>query len=115
MFDAIGDRCKYWLTFNEPWIISAFGYNVGVFAPGRSSDRKTSPEGDSATEVSQNSVHAYESWMRGVQMLRHIALQCWIVAHSLIISHARAVKAYREEYKAKSPGGKGMIGITVRT
>ena len=35
---------------NEPWCISILGYGRGVFAPGRSSDRIRSPEGDSSTE-----------------------------------------------------------------
>ena len=35
---------------NEPWCISVLGYGRGVFAPGRSSDRDRSPEGDSSTE-----------------------------------------------------------------
>lgn len=35
---------------NEPWCISVLGYGRGVFAPGRSSDRIRSPEGDSSTE-----------------------------------------------------------------
>ena len=35
---------------NEPWCVSVLGYGRGVFAPGRSSDRSRSTEGDSATE-----------------------------------------------------------------
>lgn len=35
---------------NEPWCISILGYGRGVFAPGRSSDRHRSPEGDSSRE-----------------------------------------------------------------
>jgi len=88
VFGAIGDRVKYWLTFNEPVVITTLGYSIGVFAPGRSSDRSRCEEGDSSTEP-------------------------WIVGHSILISHSLAVKAYREEFKAKSPGGKGIIGITL--
>ncbi|KAJ3907514.1 glycoside hydrolase family 1 protein [Lentinula edodes] len=84
-FEAFGDRVKYWLTMNEPWCISILGYGRGVFAPGRSSDRARSPEGDSSTEP-------------------------WIVGRNVILSHASAVKAYREIFK---PAQKGQIGITL--
>lgn len=52
VFDALGSRVKYWLTFNEPVVITTLGYNLGVFAPGRCSDRSKSSEGDSSKEVS---------------------------------------------------------------
>ncbi|KAG2739879.1 glycoside hydrolase family 1 protein [Suillus brevipes Sb2] len=84
-FQAFGDRVKHWLTVNEPWCVSILGYGRGVFAPGRSSDRGRSPEGDSSTEP-------------------------WIVGHSVILSHAYAVKLYREEFKAVQGG---QIGITL--
>ncbi|KAF8179838.1 beta-glucosidase [Pholiota molesta] len=84
-FEAFGDRVKHWLTINEPWCVAILGFGRGVFAPGRSSDRERSPEGDSSTEP-------------------------WIVGHSIIYAHANAVKLYREEYK---PTQKGQIGITL--
>lgn len=84
-FQSFGDRVKHWLTMNEPWCISILGYGRGVFAPGRSSDRERSPEGDSSTEP-------------------------WIVGHSVILSHAYAVRLYREEFKAAQGG---QIGITL--
>ncbi|KZS88053.1 glycoside hydrolase family 1 protein [Sistotremastrum niveocremeum HHB9708] len=84
-FERFGDRVKHWLTLNEPWCVAVLGYGRGVFAPGRSSDRNRSTEGDSSTEP-------------------------WIVAHNLILSHAYAVKLYREEFKAKQGG---VIGITL--
>ncbi|KAH9851024.1 beta-glucosidase 1B [Lenzites betulinus] len=84
-FERFGDRVKYWLTMNEPWCISILGHGRGVFAPGRSSDRMRSPEGDSSTEP-------------------------WTVGHHVILSHAYATKLYREEFKAAQGGS---IGITL--
>lgn len=84
-FRAFGDRVKHWLTVNEPWCVSILGYGRGVFAPGRSSDRERSPEGDSSTEP-------------------------WIVGHNVILSHAHAVRLYREKFKAAHGG---QIGITL--
>ncbi|KAF2319382.1 hypothetical protein GH714_015380 [Hevea brasiliensis] len=34
LFDEFGDRVKYWMTFNEPWALSGFAYDDGVFALG---------------------------------------------------------------------------------
>ncbi|KAJ8509392.1 hypothetical protein ONZ45_g8418 [Pleurotus djamor] len=75
-FEAFGDLVKNRITLNEPWIISGLGYGHGVFAPGRSSDRARSLEGDTKTEP-------------------------WKVGHHLILAHAYAVQAYR----ALSQGG----------
>jgi len=88
VFEALGDRVKFWLTFNEPVVITTLGYGLGVFAPGRSSDRSRCKEGDSSTEP-------------------------WTVGHSILIAHGLAVKAYREEFKSRSPDGAGIIGITL--
>ncbi|KAI5785808.1 glycoside hydrolase family 1 protein [Geopyxis carbonaria] len=78
---------KNWITLNEPWCSSVLGYNTGLFAPGRCSDHEKSPDkaGDSSRE--------------------HL-----IAGHSLLIAHARAVKAYREDYKPKQGG---QIGVTL--
>lgn len=84
-FKAFGSKVKFWITFNEPWCSSILGYSTGLFAPGRTSDRNKSPEGDSSTEP-------------------------WIVGHSFLIAHGAAVKAYRDDFKAKDGG---QIGITL--
>ncbi|KAF1809609.1 glycoside hydrolase [Eremomyces bilateralis CBS 781.70] len=85
MFTALGPKVKYWVTFNEPWCSSVLGYHFGIMAPGRTSDRKRSPEGDSSREP-------------------------WIVGHSLLVAHGHAVKLYRDEFKPKQGG---QIGITL--
>lgn len=37
-FDAYGDRVRWWLTVNEPWIVGLLGYLLGLHAPGYSDD-----------------------------------------------------------------------------
>ncbi|GGK74982.1 GH1 family beta-glucosidase [Mangrovihabitans endophyticus] len=32
--DRLGDRVPWWITQNEPWIISLLGYHLGLHAPG---------------------------------------------------------------------------------
>ena len=36
--DAYGDRVKWWLTINEPWIVGLLGYLHGIHAPGFEDD-----------------------------------------------------------------------------
>jgi beta-glucosidase len=33
-FDAYGDRVRWWVTINEPWIVGLLGYRLGLHAPG---------------------------------------------------------------------------------
>ena len=37
-FDAYGDRVRWWLTINEPWIVGLLGYLHGLHAPGYEGD-----------------------------------------------------------------------------
>ena len=85
IFKAMGSKVKKWITYNEPWCTSILGYNIGQFAPGRTSDRRKNPVGDGSIEP-------------------------WQVAHSILISHGAAVKVYREEFK---PSHGGVIGMTL--
>nr|CAD1838413.1 unnamed protein product [Ananas comosus var. bracteatus] len=80
-FKMYGDRVKNWFTFNEPRVVAALGYDNGFHAPGRCTGCPLG--GDSATEP-------------------------YIVAHHLLLSHATAVKRYREKYQTCQ---KGKIGI----
>ncbi|KAM8939531.1 cytosolic beta-glucosidase-like [Pelodytes ibericus] len=34
-FETFGDRVKFWITINEPYIVAKLGYESGVFAPGK--------------------------------------------------------------------------------
>ncbi|KAH7041214.1 family 1 glycoside hydrolase [Microdochium trichocladiopsis] len=86
-FERFGDRVKNWITLNEPWIVSIFGYATGINAPGRASQgvNPQASEGDSATEP-------------------------WTVGKALIMSHARAVAAYNRDFR-QAQGG--QIGISL--
>lgn len=69
---------KNWMTFNEPRVVAALGYDNGFFAPGRCSKAYGNcTAGNSATEP-------------------------YIVSHNLILSHAAAVQRYREKYQVSS-------------
>ncbi|KAI9101567.1 hypothetical protein K1719_023811 [Acacia pycnantha] len=83
-FKTFGDRVKNWMTFNEPRVIAALGYDNGIHAPGRCSKAYGNcTAGNSGTEP-------------------------YIAAHNLILSHASAVDRYRTMYQEKQ---KGKIGI----
>ncbi|TVU10027.1 hypothetical protein EJB05_43531 [Eragrostis curvula] len=86
-FREFGDRVKFWITFNEPLMYIQQGYVNGVFAPGRCSPyiSKSCFGGDSAREP-------------------------YIVAHNIILAHAKAVRLYRAKYQ---PSQRGQIGIIV--
>ncbi|GFY92144.1 beta glucosidase 31 [Actinidia rufa] len=86
-FKEFGDRVKHWITLNEPWSYSYGGYDIGVFAPGRCSPWVSSGclGGNSGTEP-------------------------YLVSHHLLLSHAAAVKVYKDKYQAYQ---KGKIGITL--
>ncbi|GAB2289826.1 Beta-glucosidase 17 [Dionaea muscipula] len=84
-FKEFGDRVKYWVTLNEPNHYSVLGYADGTCAPGRCSKYiNNCTAGNSATEPYQ-------------------------VAHNLLLSHASAVRLYKQRYQASQKGLIGMI------
>ncbi|XP_050974977.1 LOW QUALITY PROTEIN: lactase/phlorizin hydrolase [Labeo rohita] len=43
VFNSLGDKVKFWITLNEPYIVALLGYGHGVFAPGLNDNPGTSP------------------------------------------------------------------------
>ena len=82
-FGAFGDRVKHWTTFNEPQSFCLIGYESGVHAPGRCSDRTKCAEGNSVTEP-------------------------YLCIHSVALAHAYAVNIFRTKYRDQG----GLIGMT---
>ncbi|KAJ4256803.1 hypothetical protein NW762_008899 [Fusarium torreyae] len=74
-FSRFGDRVKQWVTFNEPYVIAAYGYHSGVLAPGHSTENGN----DSRTEP-------------------------WRVGHTIIVSHAATVEIYHDEFRPSQGG-----------
>jgi len=76
-FRAFGDRVKHWITVNEPMSSSVYGYDLGLFAPGRCSPGfGNCTAGNSATEP-------------------------YIVAHNLLLAHSAGVKIYRTKFQVR--------------
>lgn len=75
-FKTFGDRVKNWMTFNEPRVAAALGYDNGFFAPGRCSPtiNANCTAGNSSTEP-------------------------YYAAHNMILMHAAAVQRYRDKYQ----------------
>ncbi|KAJ9158707.1 hypothetical protein P3X46_024267 [Hevea brasiliensis] len=89
LFKEFGEDVTYWMTFNEPWALSGFAYDDGIFAPGRCS-----------------------SWVNRKCRAGNSATEPYIVAHHLLLAHAAAVNIYKKKYKQIQGG---QIGITLFT
>lgn len=75
-FEEFGDRVKNWITFNEPHGFAIQGYDTGLQAPGR-----CSIFGHVFCKTGQSAVEPY------------------IVAHNILLSHAAAYHSYQINFK----------------
>ncbi|XP_063313903.1 cytosolic beta-glucosidase-like isoform X2 [Pelobates fuscus] len=56
-YKTFGDRVKLWITINEPYILAKYGYEDGVFAPGKSK------KGFEVYQVAHNMIKAHaKAW-----------------------------------------------------
>ncbi|CAI9104565.1 OLC1v1003267C1 [Oldenlandia corymbosa var. corymbosa] len=85
-FERFGDRVKLWITFNEPYTYSYFGYDNGLSVPGRCS-----------------------SWVSPNCKWGNSGTEPYLVTHHQLLAHADAVSLYRTKYQARQ---KGIIGMT---
>ncbi|ONK55428.1 uncharacterized protein A4U43_UnF3530 [Asparagus officinalis] len=86
-FALFGDRVKHWIVVNEPWTFARLGYVTGLYAPGRCSP-----------------------WMESNCFNGDSGREPYTVAHNLLLSHAAAVKLYRDKYQASQ---KGKVGLSL--
>jgi beta-glucosidase len=79
-FSRFGDRVMEWVTFNEPYVISVFGYHSGSLAPGHNRatgfDTKTEP---------------------------------WRVGHTIILSHTSVAQIYANEFQPTQGGSTAIV------
>ncbi|KAK8946757.1 Beta-glucosidase 22 [Platanthera zijinensis] len=87
-FREFGDRVSQWTTFAEPNIMAIAGYDNGIFAPGRCSY----PFGTYGCTAGNSTTEPY------------------IVAHNVLLTHARVVELYRNTYQDNQGG---QIGINI--
>ncbi|KAL3503251.1 hypothetical protein ACH5RR_037700 [Cinchona calisaya] len=87
-FKNFGDRVKYWITINEPNLVSEMAYERGTYPPARCSP----PFGNCSAGNSD--------------------VEPLIVMHHMLLAHAKAVKLYREQFQKKKGG---IIGIVANT
>ncbi len=40
VFKRLGDRCRRWITLNEPWCFAFLGHGIGIHAPGEVSETR---------------------------------------------------------------------------
>ncbi|XP_059503413.1 lactase/phlorizin hydrolase-like isoform X2 [Stegostoma tigrinum] len=67
-FATFGDRVKYWITFNEPWVVSYAGYGTGQHAPGISDPTNASYKvAHSVIKAHANVWHIYNNNYRSQQ------------------------------------------------
>jgi beta-glucosidase len=86
-FQTFGKHVTRWLTINEPYVVAWLGNGLGIHAPGRCTNRAKCSDGNSTTEP-------------------------YIVAHNLLLAHAKAVDVYRTKYQKIQ---NGTISITLNS
>jgi len=76
---------RFWTTFNEPNLLTKFQYMLGVYPPSHCSP----PFGSCNSGNSDREPYA--------------------AAHNIIMSHAAAVRNYKDNYQAKQGGSIGIV------
>lgn len=70
-FEQFGDRVQFWITFNEPWVITVLGYGEGRFAPGINGleDERVYISAHNLLLAHALSYQTYNTSFRGTQVL----------------------------------------------
>ena len=83
--EALGDLCSLWVTLNEPNVLAAQGYLLGIFPPGHTSPVETG-------RAMRNMLHAHEAMYRAMHEVagrRGHALAVGVAHHLRVIEPER--------------------------
>lgn len=71
-FANFGDRVKFWITFNEPWVFIMYGYGDGSFAPGQSGGkaRRVYNVAHNVIRAHAHAWHTYDDYFREEQVCK---------------------------------------------
>ncbi|XP_024959160.1 beta-glucosidase 18-like isoform X2 [Cynara cardunculus var. scolymus] len=83
-FKSFGDRVKYWITINEPNLVTQYAYGTGIFPPSRCSE----PFGNCLAGNSD--------------------VEPLIAMHNMLLAHGVAAKLYRRKFQSKQGGSIGL-------
>lgn len=98
-FREFGDRVKYWMTFNETWSYSLFGYLLGTFAPGRGTTSEK-VRADMASVLPAALGRSRQAYAQSrTPKAGNPTTEPYIVTHNQLLSHAAAVKLYKGKYQ----------------
>lgn len=69
-FANFGDRVKFWITFNEPWVFIMYGYGDGSFAPGQSGGKakRVYNVAHNVIRAHAHAWHTYDDYFREEQV-----------------------------------------------
>ncbi|KAK2980483.1 hypothetical protein RJ640_023811 [Escallonia rubra] len=101
-FRTYGDRVKHWITICGPWSYAYSGYGVGTYAPGRGYSLS---ENQQLLEMSVFPASGPFSLLRLNTKpsfdldLGDPGREPYVVAKTLLLAHAAAVRLYRRKYK----------------
>lgn len=65
LFKALGDRVKYWITFNEPHVFCFYGYGTGQAAPGRKNLKDAVKAALNVMKSHRETYHLFKSLCKG--------------------------------------------------
>lgn len=66
-FKKLGDRVKHWITFNEAWVVAMLSYGMGIFAPGKVSNRYPYVAGHNMLLAHARAYRIYDQQFRATQ------------------------------------------------